>query len=64
MGGMGQRQPVMMLRAGSLFGGVIFGLYYIGIMENNMGTSMVLWGCIGIMENKMETTMQDLEFGV
>ena len=60
MGGMGQRQPVMMLRAGSLFSGVIVGLYYIGIME----ASIVHWGYIGIMENKMETIMQDLGLGV
>ena len=35
------------------------GLYwgYIGIMENEMETTIVYWGYIGIMEKKMETTI-------
>ena len=30
---------------------------YIGIMENQMETTIVYWGYIGIMENQMETTI-------
>ena len=30
---------------------------YIGIMENEMETTVVFWGNIGITEKKMETTL-------
>ena len=38
---------------------VILGLYwgYIGIMENQMETTIVYWWFIGIMEKKKEATI-------
>ena len=29
----------------------------LGVMESEMETTVVYWGCMGIMEQKMETTM-------
>ena len=31
--------------------------HYVGIMETNMETTTVYWGCIGIMEKKVDTTI-------
>ena len=39
--------------------GIILGLYWgnIGIMENQMETTIVYWGFIGRMEKNMEATI-------